>query len=141
MNIEQEINQFRRDLKSYNYHKHKIDEIDLKLQELAYKMQGVSAIRYDKGCKNNSGIYSERKLEFIIREEKLIKERNRHLSEIERIDCLLERLEKDEQELLRDIYFNNYTYVSAARKWNASREKIARDISKIAKKVFANEDD
>lgn len=136
MNIEDEVNQFRRDLKSYNYHKAKIKEINEELLELAHKMKGVSSIRYDKLHSNNTRVYHDRKVEYIVLEEQLIQERKIHEILIKKVDDCLEQLPDDEKELLIDIYIKGTSYDQTALKRHVSKDKVKLDLKKSIKKCL-----
>lgn len=124
------IEQFKRDLRSYTYHQKKAMEIDEKLEELSVKMQGVSSPSTKEIILENAcNPYGERKLELLMEEGELVKERNKHLAEIQRIDEALRLMEKEERDILIQVYIEKVRYEIVANKKNLSRAKLFRDIN------------
>lgn len=133
------IEQFKRDLRSYTYHRKKAMEIDEKLEELAVKMLGVSSPATKEIILENAGNpYGERKLELLMEEGELVKERNKHLGEIQRIDEALKLIEKEERDILVQVYIDKVRYDSVAQNSNRSRTALFRDINQSILKLMKN---
>ncbi|HAH93684.1 MAG TPA: hypothetical protein DCM01_07555 [Dielma fastidiosa] len=131
------IEQFKRDLRSYTYHQKKAMEIDEKLEELAVKMQGVSSPSTKEIILENAGNpYGERKLELLMEEGELVKERNKHLTEIQRIDEVLKLLPIEYREMLIEIYVNRCHMDDIANRIPVSRSKLKRDINQMIRNII-----
>lgn len=131
------IEQFKRDLRSYTYHQKKAMEIDEKLEELAVKMQGVSSPAFKNTILENAGNpYGERKLELLMEEGELIKERNKHLAEIQRIDEALKLIDENSRRILIDIYMSRCRLDDIANRIPVSRSKLKRDINQIIRGII-----
>ena len=76
--LKDEIEQFKRDLRSYTYHQKKVLEIEDKLEDLAVKMQGISSPAFKEVVCENSDPYKDRRVELMCEEGELVKERNFH---------------------------------------------------------------
>ena len=135
--LKDEIEQFKRDLKSYTYHQKKVLEIEEKLEELAVKMQGVSSPAFKEVVYENvSDPYKDRKIELMCEEEKLVKERNVHLLEIKRLDDALSLIDEEKRKILIDVYIKRkkIDYV-AARRFCSSR-KVKYDVNAMIKWII-----
>lgn len=124
------IEQFKRDLRSYTYHQKKAMEIDEKLEELSVKMQGVSSPAFKNTVLENAGNpYGERKLELLMEEGELVKERNKHLTEIQRIDEALKLIDENQRKILIDIYIKRRKFDAIALANYCSNRKLTYDVN------------
>lgn len=135
--LKDEVEQFKRDLRSYTYHQKKAVELEEKLEELATRMQGLSSpaikeIIYE----NSSDPYKDRKLEFMCEEEELVKERNDHLLEMKRLDDALGLIEEDKRKILTDIYIKRKNIDYVAAKHFCSVRKVKYDVNAIIKWII-----
>ncbi len=131
------IEQFKRDLRSYTYHQKKAMEIDEKLEELSVKMQGISSPSTKEIILENAGNpYGERKLELLMEEGELVKERNKHLAEIQRMDEALKLMKKEERDILVQVYIEKIRYDNVAQNSNRSRTALFRDINQSILKIM-----
>ena len=134
------IEQFKRDLRSYTYHQKKAMEIDEKLEELAVKMQGVSSPSTKEIILENAGNpYGEKKLELLMEEGELVKERNKHLSEIQRIDEALRLIDVEGRNILIYVFVNHNSYYESAETFSRSISKLRRDMNTYLKIILKNE--
>lgn len=131
------IEQFKRDLRSYTYHQKKVMEINEKLEELAVKLLGVSSPSADDIVLENAGNpYNERKVQLMMEEGVLVNERNKHLSEIQRIDEALKLLSIEEQKILIEIYVRRCNMDNVANEIAVSRSKLKRDINEMIRYII-----
>lgn len=134
------IEQFKRDLRSYTYHQKKAMEIDEKLEELSVKMQGVSSPSTKEIILENAGNpYGERKLELLMEEGELVKERNKHLTEIQRIDEALRLIDAEGRNILIYVFVNHNSYYDSAETFSRSISKLRRDMNTYLKIILKNE--
>lgn len=133
------IEQFKRDLRSYTYHQKKAMEIDEKLEELAVKMQGVSSPATKEIILENAGNpYGERKLELLMEEGELVKERNKHLGEMQRIDEALRLIDAEGRNILIYVFVNHNSYYDSAETFSRSISKLRRDMNNYLKIILKN---
>ena len=134
------IEQFKRDLRSYTFHQKKAMEIDDKLEELSVKMQGISSPSTKEIILENAGNpYGERKLELLMEEGELVKERNKHLSEIQRIDEALRLIDVEGRNILIYVFVNHNSYYDSAETFSRSISKLRRDMNTYLKIILKNE--
>ena len=86
--------QFRRDLKSLNYYKAKLDDVNCELEGLNVKLQGVSSPGIKDVIIENKDPYKNRILELIYQEEEKRKERDLLKYNIQQIEAKLNSLPK-----------------------------------------------
>ncbi len=135
--IKDEIDQFKRDLRSYTYHQKKVVELEEKLEELATRMQGLSSPAFKEVVyENTSNPYSDNRLQLMDEEEILIKERNVHFREMKRLDDALALLDEDKQQILRDIYVKRKNIDYVASKNYCSIRKVKYDVNAMIKWVI-----
>lgn len=133
------IEQFKRDLRSYTYHRKRIDEINELLFELGIKIVGVSSPTIkDVVIENAKNPYSDRKLQYLMEEEELVKERNRHALEIQRLNNALNFLDKEMREILINVYVKKKSYDSVSAEKYISRDKLKHDINCSIKALVEN---
>ena len=96
--------QFRRDLKSLNWYKSKLEEINDQLLELAVKMQGVSSPAAKDVVIENKNPYQNNLVELIMQEELLVIRRDNLSYTIKQIETKLNELPEDIREICIELY-------------------------------------
>lgn len=96
--------QFRRDLKSLNWYKSKLEEINDQLLELAVKMQGVSSPVAKDVVIENKNPYQNNLVELIMQEELLVIRRDNLTYTIKQIETKLNELPEDIREICIELY-------------------------------------
>ena len=96
--------QFRRDLKSLNWYKSKLEEINDQLLELAVKMQGVSSPAAKDVVIENKNPYQNNLVELIMQEELLVIRRDNLTYTIKQIETKLNELPEDIREICIELY-------------------------------------
>lgn len=137
VDIKDEINQFKRDLRSYTYRKKKVAEIDEKLLELSVQQLGVSSPAPKKVIYENAGDpYHNNKLSLMMREEELINERMKHQNELDHIDKALNSLPPAQKQVLIDVYITRERIDTVADRNHCSIRKMKYDIDEMIKKIL-----
>lgn len=131
----EEINQFKRDLRSLKYYEKKIEFLYDELTVIGNELQGVKGIKYD--VLRNNGNYNDNKIELLMREEEILKEMNLYREMIGRINSCLAKLSEDEQELLKMIYIDKVKYAEIAHKLCKSVRKMKLDVDGIIEKIIS----
>lgn len=133
------IEQFKRDLRSYNYYLGMIEECNIQLTAIAVRLQGVSSPSIKDVVLENAGNpYSDNRIGLMIEEGKIIDERNKWLSEVKRIDDLLNKLSSGERNVLNEVYVKRKKMESVAERKYISERKLRYDITEIIKKMLDN---
>lgn len=134
--LKDEIEQFKRDLRSYTYHQKKVLEIEDKLEDLAVKMQGISSPAFKEVVCENSDPYKDRRVELMCEEGELVKERNFHLLEIKRLDDTLRLIDEEKRKILIDIYIKRKKIDYVAAKRFCSSRKVKYDVNAMIKWII-----
>lgn len=129
------IDQFKRDLRSYDFNLKKIAMLNLELEAIAVKMQGVSSPAVKDVIIENKS-FQTNILELMYEEEKLISERNHIIRGIEIIDDKLNKLNHSDRELLRVLYIDRRKYHKVAKERNYSQSTLFEQVDKIIKSIL-----
>ena len=108
MTIIDEVEQFKRDLRSYAYRRMKLEQIEAELRYCAIKMTGVSSPAPDRipGTPQTNGGKSPGWYALLEKEEKLIKRRDDLIREIRFVDEVLARMDPLEAQIIKRIYID-----------------------------------
>lgn len=124
------------ELKSYSrYVRYKV-ELEDKIETLWYELSGVKAVQYDKlPATPNPSTISAKKLALIDKLDHYQSELTRVNMQIRYIDGVLDRLQKDEAELIRYVLIEGHTLIDAGKKWQVTNTAISKRIDVILKKA------
>ena len=134
----EKVNQFIRDVRSCDYCCRVIMEFNLKLEEVAYHLQGVSS-PYAKEViyENASDPYSDaNKIALMEEEAKLLRERQRFVDRI--MECeKIEAIESmEDKNLIIDLYVNKTRYVDLEEKYCYGKSGIFKRAHRILGDLF-----
>lgn len=130
----EEIEQFKRDLKSLNYYKSKYDEISDKLLVVARLMHEPKANSYD-GMFGNNNNYNF--IELMEKEAELKKQQYLYDSLIKTIENRLDLLEKaSDKDLLINIYIRKYSYEKLAMERFMSVRRLKYYVNAVIEKLL-----
>lgn len=132
------VNQFIRDLRSCDYYCRVIMEYNLKLEDINYRLQGVSSPSVkDIICENSSDPYSNAaKLELMEIETKLTRERQVYIDRIKQCEKIEAIESAEDRNLVIDLYVIKMRYADIENKYNYSRSAIFKRSQKILKGLF-----
>lgn len=117
------IEQFKRDLRSYNYYLGMIEECNLQLTGIAVKLQGVSSPSMKDVVLENAGNpYSDNRIGLMMEEGKIIDERNKWLSEIKRIDEMIAKIDDEYRQMIIELFVDKKNHEKIANKNFLSRQ-------------------
>lgn len=136
MNVtkKEEIEQFKRDLKSLNYYKSKYDEISDKLLVVARLMHEPKANSYDERFRNNNNYNF---IELMEKEAELKKQQYLYDSLIKTIENRLDLLEKEtDKDLLINIYIRKYSYEKLAMERFMSVRRLKYYVNAVIEKLL-----
>lgn len=134
----EKVNQFIRDLRSCDHYCRMIMDYNLKLEEVVYRLQGVSSPHAkDVIYENTADPYSNaNKWELMEEETKLTRERQAYIDRI--MEC--EKIEVIEDEkmknLIIDLYVIKMRYADLEDKYNYGRSGIFKKAHKILGELF-----
>lgn len=129
--------QFRRDLKSLNYYKSKLEEINDKLLEMNVKLQRVSSPAVKDVIIENKNPYQSNVLELMMQEENLIKERDHYKYMIVQIESKLKALPKNIRKICIELYVNGRNAENVALEHGYGyKMTMYREINKEIEKIY-----
>lgn len=131
------IEQFKRDLRSYNYYLGMIEECNVQLMAIAVKLQGVSSPRIKDVVLENAGNpYSDNKVGLMMEEGKIIDERNKWLSEVKRLDEMIAKIDLKYKKLILDLYVEKKNHDKVAIENYIGRANMYKVVDKEIKSLF-----
>ena len=136
MNINDRIEEFKCELKMYNLHKKKIEELEEARRNIEIEMATVKGICTDKIIYENiSPDEAEKRLVSLIdKKMKIEKEIDRRNNRIEYVDSILSLMK--EKELVIDLIINGEHYVKVAEKHKYNQHHIYRKANVEIKKAI-----
>lgn len=132
------IEQFKRELKSYEFYKKKVQECNEQLEEIAVKLQGVSSPAIKDVIYENAGNpYSDvNKLQLIMEEEELVKERKLYIDRILYVDEKMMLIPNSlEKKAAERIYIKKEMHQKVADDLNMDRKTLYRRINSAFSKI------
>lgn len=127
--------QFKRDLRSRRFYEGMIHEYDLKLEEIAAHLQGVSSIRTDV-VRSTGGSRQSNIVFWIMEEETCIRERKAYCDQIARMDGLLDKLEDTDRKLIIDLYVKNKRHETVADQYHMNRQNMYKKVDKMLSRIL-----
>lgn len=137
--LKDKIDQFKRDCRSNDYYTKMIIDCNDRLEEIAEKLRGVSAVTCSGVKYENVGDpYKERKLHWLYLEEEVMKERNEYINRINDINEKLSNISDPiERQMIIDLYINKLYYKEVARKYHYSdHASMYKHVNKIIAKII-----
>lgn len=127
--LKSEIRNYRK------YIKYKAELCDA-IDSIWYELTGVKGIRYDKEPSSfNKSLTEQRRLALLDKKDWYEAELNRVDMQIRYIDTVLDRIEKEDQELINYVLIEGHTEQEAGDKWYLTNSAVSKRISKILEKV------
>ncbi len=74
-----------------------------------------------------------------MKKEQLVKERNKHLAEIQRMDEALRLIDVEGRNILIYVFVNHNSYYDSAETFSRSISKLRRDMNTYLKIILKNE--
>ncbi len=133
----EKIKQFIRDLRSCDYYCRVIMDFNLKLEDVAYRLQGVGSPHVkDVIYENSSDPYSNAaKLELMGIETELTRERQVYIDRIKHCEKIEAINNIEDKNIIIDLYVVKMQYDQVSKKYNYSRstmfDKAKKAISEI----------
>lgn len=130
------IDMLRNEIRNYRkYVQYKADLLDT-LDRLNYELTGVKGVRYDKAPSVfNPTLSSEKRQAISDKIDWFESELNRVDTQIRYIDSVLDRLTKEESELITYVLIEGHTEQEAGDKWYLTNSAISKWITRILDKV------
>lgn len=132
----EDIKQFKRELQSYKNHKANIKRLKEKLLEIDTKLENVKSPKFEAVPVHTLNINGDMRLHLIEEKEKVNKRIAIYQSIIADIDERLNKLTKEESDILKLVYVENVSIGKIARTYYKSESTMYRDINKMIAKTF-----
>lgn len=126
----------RNEIRNYRkYVSYKAQLMD-RLEDLWYELTGVKAVRYDTThVTYNKSLSEERRLSLLDKVDFYRSELDRMDRQIRYIDSVLDRLTKEENELITYVLIDGHTEIDAGEKWFLSHSAISKWITRILNRI------
>ena len=133
----EEMEQFKRELKSYKTYKKYIAEKSEELYVLEHKLIGLKGTRFDAMPSGTGG--HDNRLHLIEKKDELEKSMNVYVALVDNVDKRLARLTHEEQDIVKLVYMENVSIRKIARTYYKSEPSVFRWINRILKKAIMPE--
>lgn len=117
------IEQFKRDCKSNEYYTKAVMECNEKIEELDAILNGLGCPNgnTDPKCENARNPYSSNKLEPLMKQDQLIKERNEYINRINDVNAKLMKItDPIDRQMIVDLFIEKKYYKHMIDKYNYS---------------------
>ncbi|MDD6468177.1 MAG: hypothetical protein PUF50_08370 [Erysipelotrichaceae bacterium] len=130
--------QLKRNLESYHYYKHCLEETRLKITEIDTRLEGLSSPRVKEVFIENKS-YKNNIIELTEHKERLEKMMKKYQSKIFALECLVELIpQKRDQYFVKDYYFESLSKQDIAKKYNYHVAGIARKLNSVLLQIIKN---
>lgn len=130
------VNQFKRELRSYEYYSKCVEECDLKLEEVGVQLMGISSPSLTEMSGKPTAYSDTHKLELIMLEEEIIKKRNWYIRLQADINEKLSKLNEEDRELVEKVYIKNKRYEDLAREYHYSIRNLKYKVNQILSDIL-----
>lgn len=133
-----EIEQLKRELKSYNYYVESVREINMKLIEINTKLIGLSSPTPSEVIAGKVSVkyYHDNKMELMDEEAKLITERSYYEGRIAKINSMLDEMNRDSQKLIKGLFMEHISYATMCEELRTSESSLKRRVNSIIKETI-----
>lgn len=144
MNIKDGVKALKNDLKSHRYYLQQYEKISETIDDMWYKLEGVSGLDPSKVTTENHNIEmtEEKRLEMLEKIEQMIKQKEHIEERIKYVKGILHEIESDMLGPTVDIYIKGKTFQATATKYDLYPSyleyRIDKNLSDIIKKRGGN---
>lgn len=128
--IKNEVEQFIRNLESVRYYNFKLQDVNLRIEEVEVKLYEVGAINYEKDFSATGDPYANQKLGLMMVEEKLLKDKNYYTDKINTLRPILNSCSPEVKKGLINKYVLKKTWEDSAEEAGYSRRALEKKINK-----------
>ena len=132
------VDAFKNELKNLSFYLTEIKKIKEKIKEIEYEEENVKGIDYSKVRMSASPSYiSQKRLSLIEKKTDLEKEKKEYEVLVSRIKKVLLRMEKEEYELVADVFIRKKSYADLCREKSLSSTSVLHaKVNKIILKAI-----
>lgn len=132
---ENEINDFRSEMKFYLWLKDNIKRLEEKAEVMLYDLENVKAIRYDKVASSNEQQISQSRLDALDRYNKVLDTLNLYRERLARLDDVLNRMDMYERKMFLMKYEDNLTFQEVANRFYISKAGLFYRMQKVLERI------
>lgn len=130
-----EINDFRSEMKFYLWLKDNIKRLEEKAEVMLYDLENVKAIRYDKVASSNEQQISQSRLDALDRYNKVLDTLNLYRERLARLDEVLNRMDMYERKMFLMKYEDNLTFQEVANRFYISKAGLFYRMQKVLERI------
>ena len=102
---------FKNRLRNYTFHLDTINELEEEIKIMWYDLAGVKGVGYEQIVPNTNQLIKElRRLDVGNKIDTLEEQIKAHREEINKLDVMLNQINKNDRELIKKKFIHNYTY-------------------------------
>ena len=132
--IKEQVEQFKRECKSYKFYCNRLEDVKLALEDNRVKLEGVSSPHFKEVIIENGPTNSDReqrKLELLERKDKLDKGYNRWSERISHIHEVFSWMSERDGCMAEDLLLNNFSKYKMSKKYNYKENYIYQKVETI----------
>lgn len=137
--VKDKIEQFKRDCRSMEYWTKMYIDCNERLEDIAVKLMGISAVRTDGVILENAGDpYKNGKIYWFYEEEKVVEERNQYANNMARVNSMISKIPNpNDQQMIRDLYIEKKNHEVVAEKYHYNdRSAMHKHVNKVLSKIL-----
>lgn len=133
---EKEVEAFKNRIRNYNFHIEQIEQINEEINIVFYDLTGVkgASYGYHAPC-TNQAIKNEHRTDLLEKLEELKEKKKAHQEELDKLNAMLNQLNKTDRELVKKKLINNFTYDELSNQSYMARTTIQYRIDKAIKDI------
>lgn len=133
---EKEVEAFKNRIRNYNFHIEQIELINEEMNVVFYDLIGVKGASYDYHAPcTNQAIKNEHRTDLLEKLEELKEKKKAHQEELDKLNAMLNQLNKTDRELVKKKLINNFTYDELSNQSYMARTTIQYRIDKAIKDI------
>lgn len=133
---EKEVEAFKNRIRNYNFHIEQIELINEEMNVVFYDLTGVKGANYDYHAPcTNQAIKNEHRTDLLEKLEELKEKKKAHQEELDKLNAMLNQLNKTDRELVKKKLINNFTYDELSNQSYMARTTIQYRIDKAIKDI------
>lgn len=133
---EKEVEAFKNRIRNYSFHIEQIEQINEEINVVFYDLTGVKGASYDYHVPcTNQAIKNEHRTDLLEKLEELKEKKKAHQEELDKLNAMLNQLNKTDRELVKKKLINNFTYDELSNQSYMARTTIQYRIDKAIKDI------
>ena len=133
---EKEVEAFKNRIRNYSFHIEQIEQINEEINVVFYDLTGVKGASYDYQAPcTNQAIKNEHRTDLLEKLEELKEKKKAHQEELDKLNAMLNQLNKTDRELVKKKLINNFTYDELSNQSYMARTTIQYRIDKAIKDI------